>query len=165
MGSAKQREILRPGSSAPDFELARVESGNASLHELLPHGPVLLAFFKSSCPVCQMTLPYLDRIHRDRVPESFTIYGVSQDDLETTRGFVAEFGLTFPMLLDTAESGYPASNAYGISHVPSLFLVERNGTIAWNLEGFNKRELLEVAGRAGMNPFRPGEKVPDWKSG
>jgi peroxiredoxin len=169
MGAARQSEPLRAGHRAPDFALARLEKGDvqgtAHLGKLLADGPVLLAFFKSTCPVCQMTLPFLERIHRGRAPGSLEIYGVSQDDQETTEEFAGEFGISFPMLLDTEESGYPASNAYGISHVPSLFLVERDGTIAWSLEGFNKREFLAVASQAGVNPFRPGENVPEWKAG
>jgi peroxiredoxin len=165
MAAAKQPEILQPGQRAPDFNLARLDDGSRTLGELLADGPVLLAFFKSACPVCQMTLPYLERIHRGRAPESFAICGVSQDDAETTREFNAEFGIGFPVLRDTEESGYPASNAYGISHVPSLFLVARDGTIAWSLEGFNRREFEAIAGHAGVHPFRPDEKVPEWKSG
>jgi peroxiredoxin len=126
---------------------------------------VLLAFFKSSCPVCQMTLPFLERIHRGRAPGSLEIYGVSQDDAGTTQEFASQFGLGFPMLLDTEESGYPASNAYGIAHVPSLFLVERDGTIGWSLEGFNKKEFAAMAGQAGVDPFHAGENVPEWKAG
>jgi peroxiredoxin len=148
MGSVRQSEPLRSGLRAPDFTLARLDSaapGNADLGTLLSGGPVLLAFFKSTCPVCQMTL--------------------SQDDPETTKEFAGEFGISFPMLLDTEESGYPASNAYGLSHVPTLFLVERDGTIVWSLEGFNKKEFLAVAGRVGVYPFRPGENVPEWKAG
>jgi len=169
MGAAKQSEPLRAGNRAPGFTLARLENGavrgNADLGKLLTGGPVLLAFFKASCPVCQMTLPFLERVHRGRAQGSLEIYGVSQDDAETTQEFAGEFGIGFPMLLDTEESGYPASNAYGISHVPSLFLVERDGTIAWSLEGFNKREFVAVAGQAGVNPFRPDENVPEWKAG
>jgi len=164
MGAARQNEILQAGQRAPDFQLA-FESGTRTLRELLANGPVLLVFFKSTCPVCQMTLPYLDRIQRGRTPESFSIYGVSQDDAETTQEFVAEFGISFPMLRDTGESGYPASNAYGISHVPSLFLVAGDGTIAWSMEGFNKRELETIAAQAGVQPFRADERVPEWKSG
>jgi len=169
MGAAKQSEPLRAGHRAPDFSLARLENGTlrgtADLGKLLPGGPVLLAFFKSTCPVCQMTLPFLERIHRGRAPGSLEIYGVSQDDPETTQEFAGEFGVSFPMLLDTEESGYPASDAYGLSHVPTLFLVERDGTIAWSLEGFNKREFRAVAAQAGVDPFRPGENVPEWKAG
>ncbi len=169
MGAAHQGVILRAGQHAPDFALAQVENGavkgTAELGKMLAGGRVLLAFFKSTCPVCQMTLPYLERIHRGRAPGALEIYGVSQDDAETTQEFVEEFGVTFPMLLDTEESGYPASNAFGISHVPSLFLVERDGKIAWSAEGFPKREFVEMAAEAGVSPFQPGENVPEWKAG
>ena len=165
MGAFKQKEMLRAGRQAPDFRLERLEKGTASLAELRSSRPVLLAFFKTTCPVCQMTLPFLDRLHRADKPGIPAIYGVSQDDPETTREFNAEFGVTFPMLLDTEENGYPASNDYGISHVPSLFLVDRDGTISWSLEGFNKRELEALAGQAGIALFRPDENVPDWKAG
>ncbi|MGO4882218.1 MAG: peroxiredoxin family protein [Bryobacteraceae bacterium] len=165
MGAGKQSEILRAGHRAPDFKLASLNNGTADLDKLTAEGPVLLAFFKSACPVCQMTLPYLERIHRGRAPGSLEIYGVSQDDAETTREFANEFGISFPMLLDTEESGYPASNAYGLSHVPSLFLVGRDGKISWSLEGFNKREFVDVATEAGVDPFQPGEDVPEWRAG
>jgi peroxiredoxin len=169
MGAARQNEMLQAGQPAPDFSLELLDKGaahgTANLGKLLPGGPVLLAFFKSTCPVCQMTLPFLERIHSGRAPGSLEIYGVSQDDAETTQEFAGEFGINFPMLLDTEESGYPASNAYGIAHVPSLFLVQRDGTIARSMEGFNKKEFLEVAAQAGVHPFRPGENVPEWKAG
>jgi|HubBroStandDraft_3_1064219.scaffolds.fasta_scaffold132641_2 peroxiredoxin len=169
MGAAKQNELLQAGVRAPDFRLARLQEGTVEgatdLAKMLPGGPVLLAFFKSTCPVCQMTLPFLERIHKGRAPGSLEIYGVSQDDVETTQEFAGEFGISFPILLDTEESGYPASNAYGLSHVPSLFLVGRDGTIARSMEGFNKKEFLELAGQAGVNPFRPDENVPEWKAG
>jgi peroxiredoxin len=169
MGAGRQNVLLSAGQLAPDFNLAQLENGTVrgttDLGKLLTGGPVLLAFFKSTCPVCQMTLPFLERVHRGRAPESLEIYGVSQDDAGTTQEFTGEFGISFPMLLDTEESGYPASNAYGISHVPTLFLVGRDGTIAWSLEGFVKKEFLEMAARAGVDPFRPDEKVPEWKAG
>jgi len=169
MGAAHQNELLRAGHRAPDFKLARLQDGTAGgaahLAELLADGPVLLAFFKSTCPVCQMTLPYLERIHRGRAPGSLAVYGISQDDAETTQEFDAQFGISFPMLLDTEESGYPASNAYGIGHVPSMVLVERDGSIAWSLEGFVKREFVAVAAQAGVHPFAPDEDVPEWRAG
>jgi len=169
VGAARQIEILRAGHPAPDFRLARMVNGavegTADLGKLLAGGAALIAFFKSTCPVCQMTLPFLERIHRGRAPGSLDVFGISQDDAETTQEFAGEFGISFPMLLDTEESGYPASNAYCISHVPSLFLVERSRKIVWSLEGFNRREILAVSSYAGMTPFLPGENVPEWKAG
>ena len=91
------------------------------------------------------------------------VYGISQDDDRATQAFNREFGITFPTLLDA--SGYPASNAYEISHVPSMFLVERDGTISWSLEGFSRRDLDQVGRKFGVVPFLPGEQVPEWKAG
>lgn len=165
MAASKQSEILRAGYPAPQFELERLGDGPAALKDLLSNGPVLLAFYKATCPVCQMTLPFLERVHRNRTPGSLSIYGVSQDDPELTGAFNAHYGITFPTLLDTEESGYPVSNAYGLAHVPSLFLVEPDGAIGWSGEGFHKREFIALAARAGVDPFQPGEDVPEWKAG
>jgi peroxiredoxin len=164
MGAAKQGEMLRTGSRAPDFHLTQLGQGRVQLAELAQSGPVVLAFFKTTCPVCQMTFPFLERLYGSG-RQALQVYGVSQDDAEATREFNAEFGVSFPTLLDTADSGYPASNAYGISHVPSLFLIERDGTVAWSLEGFNKRELEALAKKAGVRLFRPEDDVPEWKAG
>ena len=169
MSAARHSEPLRSGVRAPDFALPRMENGAVAgaveLRQMLQKGPVLLAFFKSTCPVCQMTLPFLERIHRGRAPGSMEIYGVSQDDAETTQEFAGYFGIDFPLLLDTEETGYPASNAYGLSHVPTMFLIAKDGTIEWSLEGFVKREFVAVAAQAGVAPFGEGENVPEWKAG
>ena len=151
MGAFKQEEILRAGQFAPEFKLERLEDGGASRianrSELLRDGPVLLAFFKSSCPVCQMTLPFLERVHRGRTPGSMNIYGVSQDDAETTGEFAAKFGISFPLLLDSAANDYAAGNAYGISHVPTMFWWR--GTVLSHGAG-------RVSSRGSSWPWRAG---------
>jgi hypothetical protein len=85
--------------------------------------------------------------------------------VEDTRDFNREFGITFPTLLDTEESGFPVSNAFGISSVPSLFLVSTDGTIAQVSEGWHKGDVAQLGARGGVNPFREGERLPDSKAG
>ncbi|PWU02285.1 MAG: hypothetical protein C5B51_21195 [Terriglobia bacterium] len=158
----KAHKLLAAGSRATAFRLERLDGGEISLDEISAEGPALLAFFKVSCPVCQLTLPYLERIQTSgRLP----VYGISQDDPEDTREFNRRFGISFPMLLDTEESGFPVSNNYGISSVPTLFLVERDGRVSRVVEGWNKLEIEGLGAQAGVNPFRQGESVPDWKAG
>ena len=53
-----------------------------------------------------------------------------------------------PTLID-APRAYPASNAYRITHVPSLFLVETDGKISQAIEGFSKADHRETG-----RPFR-----------
>src|SRR6266478_1363024 len=129
----KKREMLEVGAKPPGFELKKVDGGNASLENILEKGPALLAFFKSSCPTCQLTFPFLERVSASRAVQ---VIGISQDDSSATQGFNRRFGVTFPTLLDDSKAGYPVSNAFGISAVPSIFLVEQDGTISQTSSGF-----------------------------
>lgn len=165
MASTRQNQTLDAGQRAPDFRLQDLEGAERTLNELLPSGPVLLAFFKVSCPTCQFTLPFLERIYRGLEEGGARVFAVSQDDAKATREFHQEFGISMPTLLDSARQGYPASNAYGLSYVPTMFLVERDATISWALSGFHKKELEALGARLGVNPFHAGERVPEMKSG
>ena len=123
--------------------------------------PALLVFFKISCPTCQLTLPYLERMFQQGIP----VIGISQDDIEMTREFANALHLTFPMRVDERHDGYPASNAFRITTVPSMFLVEADFAISWASMGFVKREIEEFAAKRGVAPFRPGDRVPELKPG
>ncbi|MEX2263872.1 MAG: TlpA disulfide reductase family protein [Bryobacteraceae bacterium] len=160
MAAARDRRILGAGAQAPDFQLPELAGGSQNLSGLLAKGPVVLAFFKVTCPTCQFTFPFLERMHRQNVP----FVAISQDDDESTREFNAEFGISFPALLDDPDA-YPASNAYGIGSVPSLFLIEPDGRIGWSSEGFRRRELESLGRRFNVQPFQPGDYVPEWKAG
>ena len=156
--------MLDTGTRAPDFRLAALDGGEFSLEDLLSRGPVVLAFFKVSCPVCQMTFPYLERIHA-AVGSALPLYGISQNDAEDTRDFSQRFGVTFPILLDSEDEAFPVSNAYGISSVPTLFVVERDGAISSVTEGWSRRDVTDLGARAGTSPLRPSDNVPELKAG
>src|ERR1700730_1323956 len=96
----KKREMLSAGAKTPAFELTALDKGSESLGAILQKGPALLAFFKSSCPVCQLTFPYLQRM---AASTSVQIVGISQDDANTTKGFNRRFGVTFETLLDESK--------------------------------------------------------------
>src|SRR5438045_6859006 len=100
MASGRRRRILDPGSRAPDFRLPRLDGGVSTLRELIAAGPALLVFFKVTCPGCQMTLPFLERIH---AAQKLAIHGISQDADADTVEFNRAYGITFSTLLDPAE--------------------------------------------------------------
>ena len=162
MWGRKKAAMLEAGVAAPSFQLKSLDGGKKSLEDILAAGPALLAFYKVGCPVCQLTFPYLQRL---AAGSSIQIIGISQDDDSSTKGFNQRFGVTFPTLLDQSKENYPASNAYGISSVPSVFLVEKDGQVAQAFSGFSKRDLETVGQRAGVQPFRPEDNVPDWRAG
>ena len=133
-----------------------------TLGALTAQARVLLVFFKISCPVCQLAMPFLERLHASG---GLAIYGISQNDPESTREFTGDFEVNFPILLDSEDEGYPASNAYGISSVPTMFLVEPDGAISRVVEGWNRIDMEELGVQAGIGLFREGDNVPAWKAG
>jgi peroxiredoxin Q/BCP len=168
----KQMPALEAGAQAPDFTLQDAEGNSYSLAEARKDGPVLLAFYKESCPVCQYTFPFIERIQQGlngNGSEKVRIWGISQDDAATNRRYAEESGCTFPLLMD--EEGYPVSNDYGITNVPSLFLVEPDGNLSEVAVGFEKKALETAAEKFSElsgNPitvFQPTEQIPDYKPG
>jgi peroxiredoxin len=152
--------------------LKGLDGKSYSLEALHEKGPVVAAFFKISCPVCQFTFPILQRLYQRYGDESVTFLGISQDDAKATAGFAREYGATFPMVLDEKEKGYLASNAYGLTNVPTIFLIDADGTVRIGSMGFVKDDLeriaAELAERRKMAPsplFRSNEPVPANKPG
>jgi peroxiredoxin len=158
----KKKRLPAAGTTAPEFTLPLLNGGEASLGQIISGREALLAFFKISCPVCQLTLPYLERIHS---AGAISIYGVSQNDATDTFDFVRDYNLSFPTLLDP-EKTFPVSNAYGISSVPTMFLVEPSGLIARVIEGWRKAEMLWLSAHAQAGSlFTQQDRVPEWKAG
>lgn len=163
-------EALSTGTPAPPFTLKDTNGKSYELAEALRQGPVLLAFLKSSCPVCQFMFPFIERLHQAvRQEDRVHIWGISQDNARDTREFAQDYSCTFPLLLD--ESGYAVSNAYGLTNVPTLFLIKPDGVIQFASVGFDRKDMetaaadfSRIAGQT-ISLFRPEDKVPDYKPG
>jgi peroxiredoxin len=162
--------MLEVGKKAPQFSLKALDGKQYSLDSLLARGPVVAAFFKISCPVCQFSFPFLQRLSERFARTNASIIGISQDDARNTKEFNREYGVTFPTLID--DSGYPASNAYGLTNVPTIFLIDPDGTIKVSSTGFDKAALEQIARELTQQQqidatplFRPDEVVPAYKPG
>jgi peroxiredoxin len=171
MGKQDHMTHIVAGNTAPGFSLIALDNKEYSLNTLLERGPVVAAFFKISCPVCQFTFPFLERLHQRYGGDSVTFLGISQDDAKSTSKFAKEYGITFPVLIDD-ENGYLVSNAYGLTNVPTIFLIDAGGSVAVSSMGFDKRDLETVAThlaerkKISLAPlFRPDEVVPANKPG
>jgi peroxiredoxin len=170
-GGAKEMAALPAGTKAPGFSLPMLDGNNFSLYEALKKGPVLAAFFKVSCPVCQYAFPYIERIHKAHGDSRVTVVGISQNDQRDTASFLKEYGVTFPALLDD-PNGYAVSNAYGLTNVPSLFLIDQDGQIEISSVGWVKQDVDDInrklAPKQQTPPvaiFQPGEDVRDFRAG
>ena len=158
--------MIQTGAVAPDFELSDLDGRPWRLKDSLARGPVLLAFFKISCPTCQFTFPFLQRLtdSESTAPDRPRLVAITQDDAAATRQFEEKFGVSMPTLVDDPRT-YPASNAYRITHVPSLFLVEKDGKISQAFDGFSKAEIEKLGERFHAAPFRANEQPPALRPG
>jgi peroxiredoxin len=162
---------LATGKSAPSFDLKTTDGKRFSLSDALLQGPVVLAFFKVSCPTCQYAFPFYERLHKAYGQNGVTLVGISQNDLTETAAFAKDFGITFPILLDDTRK-YPVSNAYGLTNVPTLFWIEPDGEIEVSSVGWVKADFEEInrrmaqAGKtAPAGVFTPGEDIRDFRAG
>ncbi|MFZ1930607.1 MAG: TlpA disulfide reductase family protein, partial [Candidatus Sulfotelmatobacter sp.] len=131
---------LTAGKKAPDFELRAMDGKRFVLRDELAHGPVVLAFFKVSCPTCQYAFPFLQRLEQAYGHKGVKIIGVSQNDPRETAAFTKEFGVTFRVLLDDTHA-YPVSNAYGLTNVPTIFWIAADGDIEISSVGWVKADF------------------------
>jgi peroxiredoxin len=152
--------VLQSGAAAPEFTLRDLDGCNWSLTEALQEGPIILVFFKISCPTCQFTFPYLQQMADAGVP----LIAVSQDTVEDTCEFQQRFGIWLRTLTDIPRK-WPASNAFHITSVPSFFVIDPDGTIAASFDGFNKIQLQRIGDRFGVVPFSEADAVPDLRPG
>jgi peroxiredoxin len=158
-------------AGAPDFTLTTMDGKPFSLSQALQRGPVLLAFFKISCPVCQYAFPFLERMHQAYRGKNVTVAGISQNSRNDTALFQKEYGITFPMLLDD-PANYKVSNAYGLTNVPTILLIAPDGAIEVSCVGWSRADIAAINAKLAEHlqarqaaVFHDGEDVAEWKAG
>ena len=162
--------MLTAGKAAPYWELSSTDGKQYSLKDGLAKGPVVLAFFKVECPVCQFTFPFLERLYQQLKAPGVQIWGISQSDQRATLRFAKEYGVTFPLLID--DYPYETSRRHQLEYVPSIFLIGPDDKIRIASDGFSKADLLAIqkilAQQHALAPpelFQPRERIPEYRPG
>jgi peroxiredoxin len=136
----------------------------------IPDGETLYAFFKTACHACELAWPYLNRVREIAEGGDLSVLAISQDDPEATKHFYEDLDIAIPTLYDGEP--WPASEAAGLTSVPTFFVVGRDGVIRDAVVGFQRHKMEEFAelaadrsGRQSAVLFSPGENVPAMKPG
>jgi peroxiredoxin len=153
--------MLAVKDRAPSFVLPDIDTGTpVSDPWRASTDPTVLAFFKATCPVCQMAAPMV----RAMAEKGTRMVAIGEDPAPTLVAFRERWGQTVPTLSEPRP--YRVSGAYGLISVPTLFLVEQGGTVVdlvagWDRDGWN-RVAVAAGGRAvsaagdSLPPYRPG---------
>ena len=102
--------MLGTADTAPDFELEDVHGQVRSLKDQLRDGPVLVAIFKVSCPVCQYALPFLERLSKSTNIQIVgnTVHNAGETALYSEFGF--EGAVIASNIVDGAQTGVSVTN-------------------------------------------------------
>jgi cytochrome c biogenesis protein CcdA/peroxiredoxin len=114
------------GDLAPDFQTTTLDGQTVNLSDYRGQ-VVLLNFWYTTCPPCQVEMPEFQAAYEEFRDQGFVILAVNREE---GPGAIAQFadenGLGFPLLLD--ESG-DIQFQYDIRGYPTSFLLDEDGVI------------------------------------
>jgi cytochrome c biogenesis protein CcmG, thiol:disulfide interchange protein DsbE len=118
-----------PGDTAPAFTLKSLDGTPVSLADFKGH-PVLINFWGTWCPPCRDEIPMVVAAFGAHHGAGLVVLAVNGRDQETStravRKFVAEFQMSFPVLLD--EKGR-VRKLYGLRGLPTTVFVGADGVV------------------------------------
>jgi cytochrome c biogenesis protein CcmG/thiol:disulfide interchange protein DsbE len=125
-------EGVSVGSRAYDFALESLDGEAVSLSDLKGN-VVLVNFWATWCPPCQAEIPDFEEAYRERGGDGFVVLGVNVEEPPSeVLPFVADMGITYPVVLDREGR---VSRAYRALGLPTSLLVDQDGVIRFRQEG------------------------------
>jgi peroxiredoxin len=113
---------------APAFTLASRAGQPVSLADLKGQ-VVMINFWASWCGPCRQEFPALDEMYRKYRPMGFEMVAINvESEKADAERFLGATPVTFPILFDPDNK---VSGSYGVSAMPTTFLVDRQGRLRW----------------------------------
>lgn len=162
--------MLKPGQTAPTFDLPSADGDRVSLDALLADGPVVLYFYPADfTPGCTAQACMVRDLHSDLLAAGLRVVGISPQSPESHRRFAERYELPFRLLSDEDKSvikAFGVNGPFGIAVRRATFLVDRNGTIADSVRAdLNIRRHRAFIERAANAAPRGAVDVDDQRPG
>lgn len=160
LGRHRGQETALEGKQAPPFRLTSLEGRSVSDSELRGNERLVVAFWASWCQPCRTELPVLAKLYRRAHPNGrYEIVAISTDEATAdAQRVAAELRLPFTVLLDSDGA---VSRAYGVEAIPSLFVIDRDGKVAYVQVGLQAISGAALARELGIENFNPLSETDD----
>ncbi|HEY8394415.1 MAG TPA: TlpA disulfide reductase family protein, partial [Thermaerobacter sp.] len=156
----------QPGRPAPDFTLPQLDGPAVRLAGLRGR-VVAVNFWASWCEPCREEAPALQAFY-ERYGDRLAFYGINvAEPVDTVRDFIAEFGLTYPVLLDRDRA---VSRRYGVVAFPETWWIDPEGIarVHWvgpmtfeDMQRLYEQAAGEPIDPEGSGPVAPGQRLLD----
>lgn len=147
---AKQFGIIAPSSSQPsqaqvllDARFNALNGGEVSL-KTWQNKIIVLNFWATWCPPCREEMPELSKMQDQYKDQNLVIVGLSTEDLDTTKNFIAEQPVSYPILAgDMQAMSFAESLGNNQSILPYTVVIDEKGQLVKTFFGRVNQALLE----------------------
>jgi len=145
-----RKKVIESRISKPsiDFTLNSMEGTPVTL-SLLKGKVVVLDFWATWCGPCKASFPFLQKVY-DKYKNNGQVLFLAVDTWERVKGypatvenakkFIADNKYTFPVVFDEV-SGKRVAELYEVEGIPTKFLIDKKGNIAFKSVGFGGPEM------------------------
>jgi peroxiredoxin len=122
IASGQAQRAVKAGDQAPEFVLNDPDGKPVSSRELLPHGPLVISFYRGVwCPYCNLDLRALEAALPQITARGASVMAISPQTAQNSRKSLRDNKLGFPILSDTRSE---VANRFGIRFALPDYLIE-----------------------------------------
>jgi peroxiredoxin len=134
---------LEVGDQAPAFVLTDLNRNYIFSRNIYGKGWVLVDFYATWCDACNEELPYLEDLYERRGGDDFHVVVMATDTegSATVKPFFDQRTTPLLILLDRYQKSV---ESFGVTELPTVFLVDPQGFIVYKSSGFHEGLIEEI---------------------
>jgi len=137
--TVKGIQALEVGVPAPDFRVKDLEGKEFHLRDCCGKDAVLLFFWSFFCGPCREEIPMINEMTKEYAGSGLQVVGVNLDGMEMKKAitkFVESEKIKFRIVFDElVGDAFLVADPYGVAGTPALFIVDKDGKIAFTSLG------------------------------